>query len=242
MGIKFLLLAALRIEYDAVLRRFDVVEILNGEEAIVRIGDDIEGVAVCPLRVGRVDAAISATRAIARHDPDVILVAGICGGFGDRHVGLGDVLVSSAIVDYEFQKITTEGTIPRLRNYSAGKELVAAAERAKTSWHPPNPAAKCLVGPLFSGDKVVVSQGFVDEIQRWCGAALGIEMEGAGVAAAADVAKKPFIVVRGVADLATASKSDEFQQEAADAAADFAWSLIAEYHRRVEVGQRRSSD
>lgn len=246
MGNKFLLLAALRIEYQAILHRFDVVTILADDEAVVRIGE-MEGVAACPPRVGRIDAAISTTRAIARHDPDVVVLVGICGGFEDQRVKVGDVLVSSVIVDYEFQRITREGRVPRLRIYSAANELVAAAERAKTSWQPPTADAKCFVGPLFSGDKLVVSQDFVDELQRWSRAlppqiapALGIEMEGSGVAAAADAATRPFIVVRGVADLATEAKSDDFQQEAAEVAADFAWSLIAEYHRAVS--DRRNSD
>jgi hypothetical protein len=69
-SIDFLILASLRIEYDAVLRRFDIVERPNSEEALIRVGDT-HGVVVCLGFSGRVHAAIVTTRALARWEPKI---------------------------------------------------------------------------------------------------------------------------------------------------------------------------
>ena len=49
--------------------------------------------------MGRVPAAIATMQFLARESPDILLIAGIAGGFDEEGVYLGDVLIVPTIVD-----------------------------------------------------------------------------------------------------------------------------------------------
>ncbi len=57
------------------------------------------------LGMGRVEATAATSDAIRKWNPRYVVLVGIAGGVAGRGVQLGDVLVSSQIVDYELQKI-----------------------------------------------------------------------------------------------------------------------------------------
>jgi nucleoside phosphorylase len=65
------------------------------------------------LGMGRVQAATATGDAIKRWRPRYVIMVGIAGGVAAKGAGLGDILVSQQVVDYELQKLTPEG--PEIR-------------------------------------------------------------------------------------------------------------------------------
>jgi nucleoside phosphorylase len=93
-------------------------------------------------------------------------------------------------------------------------------------------------GPIFSGDKVVASEHALDNLLALRLDALGVEMEGAGVALAAKHASKPFLMVRGVADYADDKKSTDhlrWAPEACESVARFVAALLASWAQSTKA-------
>ena len=86
-------------------------------------------VVVTPLLgMGRVEAANATGDAIRRWRPRYMLLVGIAGGLAKAGVGLGDVLISDQIVDYELQKLTTDKTTIRWQVHRVDPRLLGAAK------------------------------------------------------------------------------------------------------------------
>jgi nucleoside phosphorylase len=189
--------------------------------------------------MGNVSAANAVTDTISCWNPRSILMVGIAGGIPQDALDLGDVLVADQVVGYEYGKITDGGLrsrdhvypasallLDRVRNYWDDRWIdqigVKRPENAKRSR--PN----LFVGPLASGNKVVASTEFRQQLLVHWPKLMAVEMESEGVFAAAF--DRPQIihtlVVRGVCDLADERKSDEWQEYAADAAAAFAIGFL----------------
>lgn len=161
------------------------------------------------------------TRAtIERFDPRYVVMLGVAGALPERRLGLGDVVVSSVIWNYEYGKID-RGYDPRL-NYTYqvdGSLLTSAAAYAAlgdgwatrlTAARPDDTTQRPRVetGAVASGDKVIddASDWSVLAVLRTWPKLLAVEMEGAGAAVAAREAAESgretgFIMVRGISDL-----------------------------------------
>jgi nucleoside phosphorylase len=83
----------------------------------VTLSDGTQGnydlIALSLLNMGRVQATAATSDAIRRWQPRFVLLVGIAGGIEAAEIGLGDLLISDQIVDYELQKIREEGTSVR---------------------------------------------------------------------------------------------------------------------------------
>ncbi len=190
--------------------------------------------------MGRVSAAVAASQALSRWRPRCILMVGISGGFRARGVGLGDIIVSDKVVDYELGKVTEKGTEPRYEVYKADAVLLGAAKHlSDTAWQPRIAVARrgdgkprVHVGPIASGDKVIADSDFARSHQDVWSKLLGVEMEGGGVAYAVYSApeRHRFLMVRGVSDYADKEKGgeavDSWRSYACDSAAAYAAALI----------------
>lgn len=161
------------------------------------------------------------TRAtIERFDPRYVVMLGVAGALPERGLGLGDVVVSSVIWNYEYGKID-RGYDPRL-NYTYqvdGSLLTSAAAYATlgggwtarlTAARPDGTAQRprFTTGAVASGDKVIddASDWSVLAVLRTWPKLIAVEMEGAGAAVAAREATESgretgFIMVRGISDL-----------------------------------------
>lgn len=192
------------------------------------------------LGMGRVNAATATAEAIKRWRPRHVILVGIAGGIAARKVGLGDVLISEQVVDYELQKITASGIEVRWSVHKASRRLYAAALNViGDSWtkriatpKPSEGLPRIHVGPIASGDKVVAVQSVLDEYRNVWPALIGVEMEAAGVASAcfAAAAQPEFFMVRGVSDLADDAKNDpatvSYRPYACNVAAAYVIELI----------------
>lgn len=198
-------------------------------------------IAIMPiLGMGRVKATSATKDALMRWDPEYVILVGIAGGFEQSDVNLGDLLISTQIVDYEVQKVEAGKSNYRFEVHRADNRLLNEATILQNSdWlslitEPRPKAGKTVVkiGPIATGDKVVAKTEFVDTLlSRWSDLK-GVEMEAGGVATACfDSTKKPgFFMVRGVSDLANESKNDPdvitWRKYACDIAASFTVALI----------------
>ncbi len=231
--VDFVIVTALEEERDAVLRQLqsyhqlpptdDDVRVYFASELPVSFSDGTSGVysvVVLPLLgMGRVDAANATSDAIRRWQPRYLLLVGIAGGISDKGIGLGDVLISDRVVDYELQKITEEGSQVRYSVHPADARLLGAAQNfladdwlARVSLERPvRGKPRRVIGPIATGDKVVA---FADVLRRYSEdwpKLIGVEMEAGGAASAChQAAQRPgFFMVRAVSDLADQEKGSE---------------------------------
>jgi nucleoside phosphorylase len=226
--VDFLLVTALPEERDALLdhlpayarvppRRDDIHVYFSANVGTSDGAGDYRTIVMPLLGMGRVNAATATAEAIKRWRPRHVILVGIAGGIAARNVGLGDVLISEQVVDYELQKITTNGIEVRWSVHKASRRLYAAAlnvigdawtKRIATP-RPNDGLPRIHVGPIASGDKVVAVQSVLDEYRNVWPALVGVEMEAAGVASAcfAAATQPEFFMVRGVSDLADEAKN-----------------------------------
>jgi nucleoside phosphorylase len=194
--------------------------------------------------MGEISAATAATDAITLWNPRFVLMVGIAGGIPQDDLDLGDVVVADQVVGYEYGKVTDHESKPyeikpRDRVYPASALLL---ERVRNFWddswtqqvnvpRPDNAAratSKLFIGPIASGNKVIASTEFRQQLTTRWPKLVAVEMEAEGVFAA--VFDRPQIrgtlVIRGISDMADERKSDDWQEYAADVAAAFAVSFL----------------
>src|SRR5262249_51525260 len=85
-------------------------------------------------------------------------------------------------------------------------------------------------GPVLSGEKVVDDPSFKAALFEEYPAAIGGEMEGTGLWAAAARARKEWIVIKGICDWADGKKHDGFHAMAAAAAASLCHHVLSDVH------------
>jgi len=241
----FVIITALEKEAKAIVRRLDNHSIKRFEDRDIRTyhcgtipiqdSDQVYRVVVVLLpSMGEISAANAVTDAMARWDPRFVLMVGIAGGLPQDDLDLGDVVVADQIIGYEYGKVTEDGFEPRDRVYPVSALLL---DRVRNFWddrwtqqvNVPRPenahreTSKLFAGPIASGNKVIASTEFRQQLKTRWPKLIALEMEGEGVFAA--VFDRPQIghalVIRSICDMADERKSDEWQEYAANAAAAF---------------------
>lgn len=169
--------------------------------------------------------------AIDRIRPNFIISAGICAGLVPSKQKIGDIAVSTALRDYEAQRVGSGGffdrllgretIIPRGPRPDAGPLLLDRARHCYSQWG----GAKVHFGIFLSGDKLVDSQKFRKAVLKIEPEAVALEMEGAGISAVAARQLKEWIIVKGICDFA-ASKTKDHQEIAAENAFAFLTGMI----------------
>lgn len=241
--IDFLILTSIRVEFDAVRNRFPDYEVMD-ESSIKVLVEGRTGLVASMNGIGTVLAAIKSVEMLVHWDPKIVLLVGLCGGFKEMGVRIGDLIVATSIVDLEIQKITDESVCPKPTKIETASHLLEAVqsmlaedvERRKPYGKNPTAMQDVLFGPVYSGNKIIASSGFVSERlesdhRRSIKPGLAVEMEGGGVAIACNRYEKPFLVFRGVSDLADKNKSDDAQADTAESVADFTYSFLEYYYQ-----------
>jgi nucleoside phosphorylase len=185
--------------------------------------------------MGRIEAANAANDAINRWHPGKILLVGIAGGIGSANVQRGDILIADQIVDYELQKLSSSPSQPRWKTLPVDPQLLEAAKHVPDNWRdklqlePPTPVIPSkLIGAMATGDKIIADENIQTDLLAVWLKLIGIEMEAGGVASAAEQsARRPgFFMIRGVSDLANATKDDAWHTYACHVAATFTLALL----------------
>jgi nucleoside phosphorylase len=146
-----------------------------------------------------------------------IIMAGIAFGKDAVQQKIGNVLIADRIISYEPQRIG------KVRNVDRGAEPAAGAVllnrfRNIVGWSFAAPNGQICgfqVGPILSGEKLVDNNDFKQELFDRHPTAIGGEMEGAGVAAAADRNGCEWIVVKAICDWGDGTKASHHQEFAA---------------------------
>jgi adenosylhomocysteine nucleosidase len=198
-------------------------------------------VAVRAFGMGQVNAAVLATAITQSFAPGILLLTGIAGGI--NKVALGDVVVSDQIIDYELGKEMPGVQERRPQVYRASANLIDIAKRSSMAeqgapWHqmigverPDGTAVSPAVhiGDVLCGNKVIADEAVVKALAAPWPSSRAIEMESSGVAAAIHQggSEIPFLMVKGVSDLADAKKTNTpWRPYAARAAAAFVLAIV----------------
>jgi nucleoside phosphorylase len=244
---KILILTALPVERDAVVRRLSNIRSERHSTGIEYQIGNFGSLTVCVAQIapGNTSAALETERAIRFFEPDVAFFVGIAGGVKD--VTLGDVVAATKVYGYEagadrnhFQPrpdvgLSSYPLIKGAENIARKGNWLANVVEAEQDAIP-----HVFVGPIAAGAKVVKStRGAVAKLlKEHYGDALAVEMEGEGFLRAAYTNKVDAIVVRGISDLLKqkdVSDSSGWQEIASERAAAFAFELIANLVRETVV-------
>jgi nucleoside phosphorylase len=196
-------------------------------------------VALAQTGAGSAQAGIELERAISVFHPRLVLFAGVAGG--RRDVSLGDVVIADHIYDYESGKDTATDFLPRIKTAAPSTRLLRRAQQLArdAAWqhriHPavPDSPPNAVVKPIATGGKVVGDAGSATArfLERHCGDAAAVEMEGHGFLHGAYVNDDvQALVVRGISDLLSGKSEaadERWQPIASRHAAAFAFELLA---------------
>lgn len=186
-------------------------------------------IAIAQTGQGTPDAGIQLERAVQAFSPEVVLFVGVAGGRKD--VALGDVVTASEVYHYEAGKDAERETLSRIKMAAPSFRLVqrAMAVATRSEWQHrikpqrPEGAPRAFVKPIAAGGKVIAHDRSRTArlLDRYCGDALAVEMEGFGFLRGAYANTQiEAIVVRGISDLLTGK----------DAASDLLWQPVAARH------------
>ena len=168
-------------------------------------------------------ALLTVHNAITALTPAAVIMVGVAFGVDPERQHLGDVLVSRQLQAYEPQKIREQRKlIPRGDRVTASSWLLDKFRGGDLDW----PDGKVHFGLILSGEKLINDQRSRDKLLALEPEAIGGEMEGAGLYAAAHNSKVDWILVKSICDWADEKKIDEYQQIAARNAAGFTLHVI----------------
>lgn len=190
------------------------------------------------VQEGQYGASLTIAEGIKALHPSSVIMVGIAFGMRPEQ-RIGELLVSRQITEYELQKVGTHADgqryiIPRGDRVYASVGLLDRFRDAALRWQ----GKKVHFGLLLSGAKLVDNQEFKEQLQTIEPEALGGEMEGAGLYAAAQRSKVDWILVKGICDWADGNKQrnkSRYQQQAASQAAQFTLYVIQQggFHQIV---------
>ncbi|NTU85469.1 MAG: hypothetical protein HGA45_39965 [Chloroflexales bacterium] len=167
---------------------------------------------------------------IAALRPAAIIMLGIAFGVAPGRQQIGDILVARQLMLYELQRVGTDS----LGDYqlrargdrpSATAWLLDRFRAGRDDWRgaPPH------FGLILSGDKLVDNHDFRAQLGQLEPEAIGGEMEGAGLYAAAQSQRADWILVKAISDWADGAKGqakDESQRLAARNAAEYVFHVL----------------
>jgi nucleoside phosphorylase len=217
-------------EVEAVLRRLEPYPrrraILKGfveQETyyLGRFGGYLAAVTKC--RMGSLDsgsATLATQHAKRVWRPRAIIMVGIALGKDPAKQKIADVLVASQIISYEPQRVGQTQTVHRGPITPSNPTLLNRFEIVP-HWafaRPDGSRCERHVGPVLSGEKLIDDPEFKASLFDAYPQAIGGEMEGVGLAAAAVRENLPWILVKAICDWADGKKHKKHQPLAAAAA------------------------
>ena len=211
-------------------RRRRLWKVTHGHETayIGRVGSFEAVVVMCSMGTqGATGATLTANAVIQTWDPKAIAFVGIAFGASRTKQKPADVLVASQIIPYESQR-RGKKTLYRNPVPPTGERLLNRFRNAGV-WEfnrPDGNNCEMHFGAILSGDKLVDSDEFKQELLDQFPSAIGGEMEGAGLWGAAARAQKEWIIVKAVCDWGDGNKHDDYQEMAAAAAASLCFHVF----------------
>lgn len=173
--------------------------------------------------------------------PAAIIMVGIAFGIDPQKQRIGDILIARQLVAYELQRIGTDASdLPRIHfrgeRAASSPRLLDRFRSGAIDWK----GAPLDFGLVLSGDKLIDQRDFRDQLLSHEPEAVGGEMEGAGLYAAAQRQKVDWILVKAVCDYADGQKGQDKarrQNKAARNAARFVFHVLQQggFTHRMEM-------
>jgi nucleoside phosphorylase/CheY-like chemotaxis protein len=168
-------------------------------------------------------ALLTVHQAIQDLHPQAVIMCGIAFGLRPGKQKLGDILIAKQLECYEPQKIDPqERHLQRGDRTMCSERLLDHFRSGDIGWV----GASTHFGLMLSGEKLVNGPDFRAWLLATEPEAMGGEMEGAGLYAAARDAGVDWILIKAICDWADGTKSDEPQSLAAHNAAQFVLHVI----------------
>lgn len=169
--------------------------------------------------------------AIQHLNPHCILSVGICAGLNPKKQALGDIAVSTALRNYEPQRVGEKHFLgfSRTTIVPRGSRIDASAlllDRVR-DMHLLGEDGRLHMGLFLSGEKLVDSLNFRSQLLEIEPEAIALEMEGAGITSVADRNRIEWIIIKGICDFAAEKRKD-----AQLLAANNAFGLVARLIKR----------
>lgn len=180
---------------------------------------------------GERGSTLATPDALRTWQPRAIIMPGIAFGKDPGKQKMADVLVASQIIPYEKQR-RGQDTIFRDPIPPSNATLQNRFENA-LDWHfdrPDGQPCKLRTGPILSGEKLVDDLEFKASLFTHFPEAIGGEMEGAGLAAAAGRVGMPWILVKAICDWGDGKKHSKHQPLAAAAAVSLVHHILSQKH------------
>jgi nucleoside phosphorylase len=148
------------------------------------------------------------TDLIVALNPKYVLMPGIAFGLDVSKQKIGDILISTHVCPYEKQRVGQKETIQRGEKVPSSPSLLSTLRVVKQKWK----KADMHFGIIMSGEKLVDNPDLVAQLKEIQPEAIGGEMEGAGLYAAAYRKKTDWILFKSIVDWGM-GKTDEFQND-----------------------------
>lgn len=166
--------------------------------------------------------------------PSAVIMVGIAFGINENKQAIGDILVSQQLWLYDLQRIGEDKIIPRGDKLTSSTWLINHLKSANLYWE----GAKVRFGLVLTGEKLVDSVDYRDQLKQFEPEAIGGEMEGAGLYVACQDRKVDWILVKGICDWANGNKGgpekDAHQKTAARNAAGFVLHALQQARLKQE--------
>jgi nucleoside phosphorylase len=175
--------------------------------------------------VGRDSATLTINDAIKAVHPRAVIMVGIAFGANRKKQKIGDVLVSESVYPYEPERIGENESVPRGTDVPSGLVLSNRFRELRAGWSVDD--AKVHFGRVLSGEKLVDNPEFRARLLKMKPDAIGGEMEGAGLCAAAARNGVEWILVKAICDWADGTKHKRYQKMAAGHAVSFVEHVLS---------------
>ncbi|WP_052887408.1 hypothetical protein [Thermogemmatispora carboxidivorans] len=231
-----LLVTVTEVEAQEVLALFSQVERYYIEQKTYYLLGEVSGTSLVMVQSemgqgGVAGSLLTVSESIRHLQPRAVIMVGIAFGLKPDEQRIGDILVARQILAYELQAVVArEGQRSvRLRGdrVTASPLLLDRCKSGAKSW----PGQRVQFGLLLSGEKLINDKEYRDQLQALEPEAIGGEMEGAGLCAAAQHHKVDWILVKAIADWADGFKhvnKERRQRKAASNAARFILHVLAQ--------------
>lgn len=236
--IDIVILCPIQVEYMAVRQHILPVSsqkvlstTLSYELGQITIKNKIWNIALFETGGNTGNVQAKTTQILSVLKPTYIFLVGIAAGIKD--VEIGDLVIGTKAHGYEYGKETEQGFLTRPETVHYSTNLINYARQLIREQ--PAEDFKIEFGAIASGEKVInAKKGIIERIKSNYNDTKALEKESNGFALAAKEYDVSFLNIRGISDLAH-HKKDDFQQLAAERAADFVLKLIGQLPKKKRL-------
>lgn len=166
-----------------------------------------------------------ASDAIRSLKPGFVISSGICFGFEEKGLSIGDIIVSESITNYETVRQGSSEIRERGNNIPCGPTLLSSAREVMRKYRKIDDGPKAKSGLVLSGEKLIDSVEFMNALSVRFPDALGGEMEGVGINSSSTAKGVEWILVKAICDWGH-DKGKKNQKLAATTSSKFTMDLI----------------